>query len=147
MIFIAHRGNLNGKHIQENHPEQINICLKQGYDVEIDVWHVKDKWYLGHDEPQHLIDSSFLLRRGLWCHAKNIEALDRLLMINAHCFWHQEDDVVLTSHNFMWTYTGKQLLSSSICVMPENGNYTIEQLKKCAGICSDNIAVYKNKCL
>ena len=48
MILISHRGNLNGKSDEENHPNHIDITLRQGFDVEIDVWKVNQvEWYLG----------------------------------------------------------------------------------------------------
>ena len=60
MILISHRGNLNGSlQWEENRPDYINNALDLGYDVEIDVWKQPDGWYLGHDEPQFLIDEEF----------------------------------------------------------------------------------------
>ena len=70
MILISHRGNVNGKTNQENKPEYIRSALFQGYDVEIDVWYVDDKFYLGHNFPQYEIEESFLYNAKLWCHAK-----------------------------------------------------------------------------
>ena len=58
-----------------------------------------------------------------------------------HCFWHQEDDVTLTSKGFMWTYPGKPLTDKSICVLPEKNN---QIPKKALGICSDCIVNYRN---
>ena len=64
---------------------------------------------------------------------------------NIHCFWHQKDDVTLTSDGYVWTYPGKGLINNSICVMPER--YGVKKnhksLKKCAGICSDVINQYR----
>jgi len=142
MILISHRGNLNGKSDEENHPNHIDIALRQGFDVEIDVWKVNQvEWYLGHDEPQYKVSIDFLKNRKLWCHAKNIEALNKMLKHNIHCFWHQKDDVTLTSKGYMWTYPNKMLTDKSICVLPEKNN---ENPKKCLGICSDYIVNYKD---
>ena len=71
-----------------------------------------------------------------------IEALKAMLNRGAHCFWHQEDDVTLTSNGYIWTYPGKQLTTKSICVLPE--------LKKqnhsaCYGICTDYPMIYKEQ--
>ena len=141
MIFISHRGNIDGKYPEfENNPIQIDRALKNGFDVEIDVWYKDNEWYLGHDEPQYKVDLEYLKNDKFWCHAKNIEALNQMLEEDIHCFWHQEDDVTLTSKGFMWTYPGKQLTSKSICVLPEKNN---EIPKKCLGICSDFIVSYK----
>tara|TARA_B100000131_G_C17952877_1_gene547177 strand:+ start:142 stop:582 length:441 start_codon:yes stop_codon:yes gene_type:complete len=141
MILISHRGNLSGKNDdKENHPDYIQTALDKGFDVEIDVWYKDGEWYLGHDKPQYQVDLEYLKNDKFWCHAKNIEALNQMLEEDIHCFWHQEDDVTLTSKGFMWTYPGKQLTSKSICVLPEKNN---EIPKKCLGICSDFIVSYK----
>tara|TARA_B110000879_G_C10875740_1_gene394696 strand:- start:246 stop:677 length:432 start_codon:yes stop_codon:yes gene_type:complete len=142
MIYISHRGNLEGKQENnENNPDYIMQAIKQGFDVETDVWFDKMNFYLGHDEPTYKINSDFLLNKNLWCHAKNFDALDELSKINAHYFWHQEDDYTLTSKGIVWVYPGKLLSKNSICVMPELSNY---QSLECLGICSDLIKNYKN---
>ena len=57
MLKIAHRGNLYGPDPErENTIEVISEALALGYDVEIDIWLVDGKLYLGHDEPTYLID-------------------------------------------------------------------------------------------
>ena len=143
MILISHRGNIDGKNIDlENSPDYIMSAIKKGYDVEIDVWHVNGSFFLGHDEPQYEIEWSFLLSPGLWCHAKNIEALSNMISIGAHCFWHQSDDVTLTSKGFLWTYPGKKILGNSICVLPELFEH---DRIDCAGICSDFIERYEKE--
>ena len=140
MILISHRGNLNGKDIEnENNPLYIDRALGKGYDVEIDVWYENGKWYLGHDKPQYEIELDYLRNKKLWCHAKNIETLNLMLDDDIHCFWHQEDDVTLTSCGFIWTYPGKKLTEKSICVLPEKNN---EIPKKAFGICSDYVVYY-----
>ena len=140
MILISHRGNINGKNIElENKPTYINLAINQGYDVEIDVWY-KNGFWLGHDEPLYPIGISFLKNKKLWCHAKNIEALYMMQSeSNIHYFWHQKDDVTLTSQNYIWAYPGKQPIKNSIAVMPEIYK---DNLAVCKGICSDNIIRY-----
>ena len=118
----------------------------RGYDVEIDVWYEGDGWYLGHDEPKYKTDLNYLKNDKLWCHAKNIEALNKMSShSDIHCFWHQEDDVTLTSRNFLWTYSGKKLTENSVAVLPElnNDNALTMLPKKLIGICSDYIVNYK----
>lgn len=141
MYLISHRGNIFGVQKEsENNPNYINNALKEGYDVEIDVRYENNKFFLGHDYSQYEIDKNFLLNDKIWCHAKTNEALFELNKINAHYFWHQEDDYTITSKGFIWTYPGKKLFSKSICVLPEIVNYeTID----CLGICSDYIGKYK----
>jgi hypothetical protein len=141
MILISHRGNLNGKIPEyENNPLYIDRALGKGYDVEIDVWFRDNIFFLGHDYPTYRVEVDYLRNKKLWCHAKNINALNMMLDNDIHCFWHQEDDVTLTSCGFMWTYPGKQLTSKSICVLPEKNN---QIPKKAFGICSDYVVYYK----
>ena len=77
-FLISHRGNIDGKTNQENKPEYIKKALFHGFNVEIDVWYIDNKYYLGHDLPQYEIEEDFLQNASLWCHAKNIEALYRM---------------------------------------------------------------------
>ena len=142
MILISHRGNLNGKKAdEENSPKYIEKALKEGFNVEIDVWHINNNFYLGHDKPEFLVEKEFLEDKRLWCHAKNLNALLNLSKINSIFFWHQEDDYTLTSNGFIWTYPGKKLTRNSICVLPEINNINF---LNCYGVCSDYIIRYKN---
>ena len=142
MILISHRGNLNGVNsINENDPSYLLSALNKGFDVEVDVRFENSKFYLGHDYSQYEINKEFLINPHIWCHAKTHEALNALHNINAHYFWHQEDDYTITSKGFIWTYPSKKLLSNSICVLPETTSY---KSFECLGICSDFIEKYKN---
>jgi len=147
MILISHRGNTDGKNIDlENHPVYIKTAISKGFDVEIDIWKHNEKLYLGHDYPQHEFEAKFLLsnKHKLWCHAKNIDALEELIILQANCFWHQDDDVTLTTSNHIWTYPGKKLTEKSVCVLPEITDYKNEEILKCYGVCSDVICEYEN---
>lgn len=53
MILISHRGNLMGKTSYENEPDYIMNAIKEGFDVEIDVWYQNNTLYLGHDYAQN----------------------------------------------------------------------------------------------
>ena len=123
MIIISHRGNLNGPSEEENSTAAIDTAIHKGFYVEIDVWAIDSKLYLGHDVPKDEISFRWLRDRctKLWVHCKNLEAA---VYINTNCvnatfFWHQTDDFVLTSNNYFWTYPGKKLCNNSIAVMPE----------------------------
>tara|TARA_Y100000310_G_scaffold345397_1_gene464453 strand:- start:1145 stop:1609 length:465 start_codon:yes stop_codon:yes gene_type:complete len=144
MIFIAHRGNTRGTNTErENHPIYINEALAQDFDVEIDVWFKDNEFWLGHDVPQYRIDEAFLQNERLWCHAKDITTVQRLLTNkDIHCFFHQEDDVTLTSRKIMWTFPGCQLTDNSISVMPERVNQKYDDIMDALGICSDFIEDY-----
>lgn len=147
MILISHRGNINGPNpSQENHPNYIINVLHQGYDVEVDVWYSENKFMLGHDTPQYEFPFDLLERfySKLWLHCKNLEALIELKQIDPtssrlNYFWHQEDDVTLTSKRYIWAYPGQQPTKNSIAVMPEIHN---DDTSQCIGICSDYIEKY-----
>ena len=143
MILISHRGNIDGKkpHL-ENKPQYIDEAIDLGYDVEIDLWFIDGRVYLGHDEPQYEVDDSWLGERTdkLWVHCKNVESLNWIRSTILHYFWHEEDTLTLTSENYIWVYPGKQPIIGSIAVMPERSN---DDVSKCIGICSDVIKKYK----
>jgi hypothetical protein len=150
MIYISHRGNINGRIPDaENQPEYINDTLRMGYDVEVDVWYVDGEWWLGHDEPQYPIYFDWIDERSdrLWIHCKNIEAVEYFFENENDCkelnwFWHENDVCTLTSYGYVWAYPGKQPIKKSIAVMPENNN---DDISYCLGICSDYIEKYKNE--
>jgi len=143
MKLISHRGNIDGKIPEyENNPNYIEAALELGYEVEIDLWVVDDKLYLGHDEPQYEITWEYFKDKvdKLWVHCKNIEALYWVRETKLHYFWHETDTVTLTSKNYVWAYPGKQPIKGSIAVMPELEN---DNVLLCKGICSDYIKRFK----
>ncbi len=141
-FLISHRGNVNGPNAdKENHPDYIIQALQLGYNVEIDVWYTNNNWYLGHDNPVFEIKFDFLNNDKLWLHAKNGDAFNILLQYNnINVFWHTNEDWILTSKGYIWTYPNKTLYPKSICVMPEVG-YSGD-ISNCIGICSDYILNY-----
>ncbi len=148
MIYISHRGNINGRiEDSENKPEYIDDTIILGFDVEIDVWYIDSKWWLGHDGPQYEIDFDWMDNRShkLWIHCKNKQAVEYLIendyeAANINWFWHENDTMTLTSFNYVWAYPGKQPIKKSIAVMPEINK---DDISKCGGICSDYIKDYK----
>ena len=140
MILISHRGNINGRNPNlENGQRYCQKAIDAGYNVEIDVHFYDGILWTGHDRPQYRVDDDFLLQEEVWCHAKDIMALKRLLELKTHCFFHQNDPVTLTSKGYMWTYPTQPLTEKSICVKPE---VQLIALKHSAGICSDVIEKY-----
>lgn len=137
MIIISHRGNVQGQDKNyENNPIQINNLLKNNIQVEIDVWFKDGNILLGHDEPQHIVNYEFLKQDGLWCHAKNLNALYYMIQNNIkNYFWHQEDYFTLTSSKYIWTYPTNLVTDKSIIVDLsknwKNKNYD------CFGVCVD----------
>ena len=147
MKLIAHRGNIDGPNMnEENKPEYILQAIEKGYFVEIDLWYKDNTLYLGHDSPQYEIEYSFFIvnKYKLFIHCKNIQALQYILNKNddLECFFHDNDECVLTSKGNIWTYPGKLLTKKSICVMPERAENINNNLSECVGICSDYISKY-----
>jgi hypothetical protein len=146
MRIISHRGNIQGKILsEENSPEYINEALIQGFDVEIDVWFLKNTWYLGHDEPQYKVGLDFILNDSFWCHAKNFESLVVMMKCGAHCFWHQEDDYTLTNQGIIWTYPNKNISSRSIIVCLDDQSTHLAFDSGAYGICSDFVGLLNKK--
>lgn len=143
MRLISHRGNINGPNSdRENSPDYILEAIFSGYDVEIDVWFDNNAFILGHDSPQYEVSKEFLIQKDLWIHCKNINVLSKLIKYSeCNCFFHDSDDVVLTSKNYLWTYPGRQLYDNSICVLPELSEQC--NISNVAGVCSDFIEGYK----
>ena len=145
MILISHRGNLTGPNPErENSQLYIQEALDKEFDVEIDVWVIDDIIYMGHDKPQYGVDFRWFRDRvsKLWIHCKNVQAIVFFQQCGYefNYFWHQEDDVTLTSKNHIWAYPGKQPIKNSIAVMPEINN---DSIVSCKGVCSDYIEKYK----
>ena len=144
MIYISHRGNLTGKnHNLENPPDYVDQAHHSGCDVEVDIWCIGCELFLGHDQPNYSIDMEWLHKRSdwLWIHCKNSRAVETVSQQhNLHYFWHQLDDLTLTSRGYMWVYPGKQPVKASIAVLPELNR---EDIRHCVGVCSDVINQYK----
>ena len=145
MKLISHRGNINGPNLErENHPVYIFEALAEGYDVEIDVWVKNSMVYLGHDRPSHSVNEKMLQIPGLWCHAKNEQALNFMIDNKVpNFFWHQEDDVTLTSSGYIWTHSNNNIYTNKSIVCHMGKVESIEEYENVAGICSDYIGQIK----
>lgn len=106
--FIAHRGNYQGpqKYAENTLQYLQHAYFDIGYDVECDLIAHRGNLYFGHDEPGEMADLNFIQRDGVWCHAKDLDALELLLSMRTNCFWHEKDTVTLTSQKYIWCYPG-----------------------------------------
>jgi hypothetical protein len=146
MILISHRGNIEGSIPEkENDPRYVEDAISFGFDVEVDVWYVQNDLWLGHDKPQFKTNFDWFKDRidKLWVHCKNKDSLiffrKNFEKNNFNFFWHQQDDLTLTSLNYIWVYPGKQPILDSISVIPELYG---DDISLCLGVCSDYIKKY-----
>ena len=143
-FLISHRGNTSGKSLLENSPDYIDNALEKGFDVEIDIRYIDNKLLLGHDKGQYPISLDWLNERKnkLWVHCKDKYSIEYLNSKSSeiHFFFHEDDDLTITSKGFLWVFPGMQPVQNSIAVMPELYN---DNIKQCIGVCSDFINNYK----
>jgi len=143
-LKIAHRGNIVGPNPKmENNPQYIDKAVISGYNVEIDVWFIDGKLFLGHDSPVYEVNYNLLSNNMLWCHAKNLKALEYMSDKNIQCFWHEEDDYTLTSTGHIWTYPKKSVCGKSIIVCDTLEEAEKFMKKNIAGVCSDYVGAIK----
>ena len=143
MLFISHRANTNGpKSSLENTEGYIKAALNKRYFVEVDVWKIKDNWFLGHDGPQYATTEEFISQPFLLLHAKNLEAFKSMLSLELHCFWHQEDFYTLTSRGIIISYPGCASGEDTICMQPEL--LSMDTVSNAYAICSDYVDLFKN---
>jgi hypothetical protein len=140
MIKIAHRGNVIGPFPQfENMPNYILAAIKEGYDVEVDVWWHDNAIYFGHDFPQYFVspEEFYQIRPHAWFHCKNLNALNHFIENHAdsNFFWHQVDDFALVSSGHIWTYPLRPTTYRSILVDLDLTNKENHHIP--AGICTD----------
>lgn len=153
-MIISHRGNLSGPNINlENTIESLSVCIQNNINIELDIWFIDNKFYLGHDKPEFEF-SPISFKYGIiniFFHCKNINAFYELRKHFAYSsqvdlFMHDKDDATLTKNGWVWTYPGKELFKDSIAVMPElvSEEYcdfviNLYKNKKIAGICTDRV--------
>ena len=121
MKLISHRGNIIGPNSsRENAPSYIDTAISAGYDVEIDLRYINDKFYLGHDTPDYEVSETWIKKRKekLWIHCKNLDAASILSkMDNVKFFCHSSDSYVLTSNNYIWVHDLKMNIDNR-CIIP-----------------------------
>jgi hypothetical protein len=148
MKLIAHRALMQGPDAaRENHPDQIQLALQAGLDVELDVRYLHGEFWLGHDVAQYKVELWWLLNPRFWLHCKNLQAMHELSKTTTNFFWHQNDDVTLTSKGWLWTQPGRTLFSNSVAVVPET-HVSLDQFASvrawpCHAICTDYCDILK----
>ncbi len=146
MKLIAHRGNLHGRIPQmENNPQYITKAIEAGYDVEIDVWAVGDRFFLGHDAPLYPVTPDWLCTNAdsLWIHVKSLSTIPKIKQVgnSLNWFWHESDKMTLTSHGFVWCYVDV-LVPGTIVNQPTKDSpfwWMKNVSNQFLGLCSDTI--------
>ena len=138
--FIAHRGNVDGVNLAyENDDAYLKHAYSLGYDVECDLIAHRGTLYYGHDEPQNPADLTFLQQQGVWCHAKNLEALLQLLKMRTNCFWHETDKLTITRSGYLWCYPNT-FVNHVKAVWLDLGDAVLpDTIPKIYGICGDTV--------
>jgi len=163
--IISHRANLDGPNPNtENTLDSIQKCIELEIDMELDIWYVNNKFYLGHDSPC-IEFNPFIFdfkKSNVWFHCKTIETLDKLFTntfwyrqnyANQYTFfYHNTDAVTLTSALEFWTYPGEKLCHRSIAVMPDYTSHEYQgkvckllSTNEIKGICTDYVHEWKEK--
>ena len=138
--FIAHRGNVDGPNLAyENDDAYLKHAYSIGYDVECDLIAHKGILYYGHDEPQQPADVSFLQQQGVWCHAKNLEALLQLLKMRTNCFWHETDKLTITRAGYLWCYPNTFINHINAVWLDLSDAVIPSTIPNIYGICGDTV--------
>jgi hypothetical protein len=145
MKLISHRGNIREPNIsRENSPSYIDIAISSGYDVEIDIRFINNKFYLGHDNPDYEVSELWLEKRKnkLWIHCKDLDSATQLSksQSNFMYFCHNLDPYVLTSNGYIWVHDLSLNISNKtiIPLLTLNEINKFEQ-KLPYGVCTDYI--------
>ena len=153
MKLISHRGNIVAPNpTRENSPSYIDTAISAGYEVEVDITYVNNKFYLGHDTPDYEITEKWMvLRKGnIWFHCKDVESASILggLDDSYKFFCHTSDSFVLTSTNHIWVHDLTLKLSNR-CIIPLLDNVDIKNYdgNTVYAVCTDyvSLAAYELK--
>lgn len=170
MIFIAHRGNIDGevKHQNfgcslENTSGHINRAIAMGFHVEVDVRIWNSNLCFGHDEVGdcYVVKESDLNAEKCFYHLKDIRSKQTLdfwsEMTNTQYkyFYNNLDRYSLVSDGHVWTYPGPygidrvQLNENTIYMSEESPSYISKDLvrklmrHKVYGVCSDYVLKFR----
>lgn len=145
MIFISHRGNLNGPNEErENSLAYIDEAINKGYDVEVDLRSKNGFLYFGHDTPDHEVNPMWIEKRkdNLWLHIKDYDSLvwvsENTTALKYFC--HESDRYTLTSNGYIWSHDLQNRMTKK-CIVPLLNKNQVESYKQIEfyAVCSDYI--------
>ena len=145
MILISHRGNIDGvDDSRENTHSYIQEAIDRGFDVEIDVWYLDNKFWLGHDKGEKEVNIDWILKRksSLWVHCKNFKALTKLINTELRVFYHKEEDYVVISDKHIWAHNLKDVDDKCIVPLLDRGKLESWKSSEVYGICSDYVGLW-----
>jgi hypothetical protein len=145
MILISHRGNTEGPILEkENSPDYIDNAIKNNLIVEVDISYLKNKFFLGHDHTDYLINEKWILQRknNILFHCKNLKSCVNLHKLdkNIFMFCHSSDPYVIMSNGGIWVHDINLELNED-CYIPLISQKDIDAYNKrtVAGICTDYV--------
>jgi hypothetical protein len=145
MNIISHRGNIIGPVAsKENRPSYIDCALQLGYDVEVDIRFLNNRFWLGHDIPDYEVSYTWinLRKEKLWFHCKNIEAAHELQKLNnSKYFCHTADPYTITSTGHLWVHNLTVTLNTN-CIIPlltETDMQEFKYINYVYGVCTDYV--------
>ena len=144
MILISHRGNVDGVNFErENTQSYIQEAIDLGYDVEIDVRYIDNKFWLGHDEPDYKVEFDWLYKRknNLWIHCKNFEALSELIESDLRVFYHLQEDYTIISDKHIWAHNLENVDDKCIIPLIDKSDISKWTPTVVYGVCSDYIGL------
>ena len=152
MKIISHRGNLKGENPNlENTKHYIDSALNEGFDVEVDLWMIDKKYYLGHDNPENKVELEWLdeRKKNIWIHTKNFSCFESLLEMNDNFifFYYTIEPVVMVSNKVIWSHEPNEMEIHKNCVIPLLNKSQIinNNFHGWYGICTDFPRALKDK--
>ncbi len=145
-MLISHRGNINGRVPEkENAVDYLFQAISKEYTVEVDLWWTPQGFSLGHDGPQNPITDGLLktMESVAWFHVRNVKTTLKLLELceQPMFFYHDAAPFTFTSNGYLWCHSDSPILTRrSILVNPGE---LICHKHEIAGVCADNISIYK----
>jgi hypothetical protein len=139
MLIISHRGKLDGEE-PGNEPLQIERCIAEGFQVEVDLFWDGKKAFFGHDGPTYPVVLEEWDREDIFFHLKTPLLPD---FKKADAFGIDSDPFVLTLRGYVWTNYGTAANKDSIVCSPELVGAEealesfLQRVEGAAGICTD----------
>jgi hypothetical protein len=77
MFYISYQGIFDGSNYEDaNTPKQIGKALSAGFSVNIDVWRIDNKLFVGNNQPTIEVTERYIQGNRFWINAKNADMQD-----------------------------------------------------------------------